>query len=72
MNYLTFNEQPPITGRVTKTWNVSSAGSGSLGLVGWYSPWRKYGFHANPCIFDETCMREIAEFCEKKTREHKA
>lgn len=57
----------------TKLWFVVPIGTtGRLGQVRWYAPWRKYTFWADPsCIFEEQCLRDIADFCEKETKKHK-
>jgi hypothetical protein len=43
-----------------------------LGWVAWFSRWRKYAFYPKPeTVYEEDCLRDIAEFCEAKTKEHK-
>jgi len=43
-----------------------------LGRIKWFGRWRKYSFFPKPeCVFEEVCLREIADFCERKTREHR-
>ena len=43
-----------------------------LGIVGWFGRWREYGFFADPeNVFEETCLRDIAEFCESQTKAHR-
>lgn len=58
----------------TKIWSVQSKyGDGLLGSIRWFAHWRKYSFFPAPeCVFEEVCLREIAEFVERKTKEHKA
>ncbi len=63
--------------RKTKVWTVHPRDggtiSGMLGRVSWYPPWRKYCYLAEPrTVYEQVCLREIAEFCEKRTAEHKA
>ena len=60
----------------TRIWRVRNKGNKSiLGEVKWYGPWRKYAFFANPVVtlnvFEETCLRDIAEYVENATRNHK-
>lgn len=57
----------------TKTWMVESNESGCvLGWIAWYSQWRTYGFFPDAdTVFEEDCLRDIADFCERKTIEHK-
>ncbi len=57
----------------TKVWAVMPKDSGyELGFVSWYGPWRKYCFSPMPhTVFEQVCLREIAQFCETATRTHK-
>jgi len=61
-------------GRVTYTWVVyAAAGGQQLGLVAWWSPWRRYCFFpAHRTVFEQDCMREIATFIEDQTNERRA
>jgi hypothetical protein len=44
-----------------------------LGEIKWFSQWRKYCFFpTNWTIFEEDCLRDIAEYLETVTREHRA
>jgi len=55
----------------TKVYVIANKDDGSvLGEVKWFGRWRKYAAALNG-MFEEKCMREIADFCEKLTREHK-
>lgn len=55
---------------LTSTWTVQSPDM-NLGLIYWHAPWRRYVFEpAAETYFDAKCMRELAYFCDKKTREH--
>jgi hypothetical protein len=41
-------------------------------MVRWFSRWRKYAFYpGRETVFEEDCLREIADFCETRTREYK-
>ena len=60
----------------TKTWEVwtkekgkpSFEGGDFLGGVRWFGPWRCYAFYPTPnTIFEKTCLRDIAAFCEEET-----
>lgn len=57
----------------TDVWNVvTKRGSDILGYVEWYAPWRKYAFNPGGYTgYEEVCLREIADFCEARTKEHK-
>lgn len=74
MSFLTFAENGRSASGKTKLFTVMSAAGGVLGWVSWYAPWRKYcaAVSSPDNIFDPTCLREIADFCEKQTKEHKA
>ena len=60
-------------GRKTQVWAVLTMdGSECLGRIGWYGPWRKYSFipvesDGKSLIFEEQCLRRIADFCETNT-----
>ncbi len=42
-----------------------------LGEVKWYTAWRQYSFFpANDTIFEKTCLRDIAAFCELRNVAH--
>jgi hypothetical protein len=64
---------PSIPKPKTKTWCVKNQyGHEDIGYIQWHAPWRKYSFFPiSNTIFEEVCLREIAEFIERKTKEHK-
>ena len=57
----------------TSIWIIRSQRSGNiLGGILWSGAWRKYIFRTiADCDFDGNCLREIIEFAETRTREHK-
>jgi hypothetical protein len=58
----------------TDTWDVWSLDEAShLGQVRWYGPWRKYCFFpgAATTVFEQDCLRHIAEFIESETTKHR-
>lgn len=60
--------------RVTSRWTVISLSDSGLllGLVAWFPQWRKYAFYPLPhVVFEQVCLREIAEFIESSTAAHK-
>lgn len=71
MSYLRF----PLSGHSlsgrTMIWDVYS--TVHLGEISWYGPWRAYTFMTSDRhnILDKKCLREIADFCEAKTQEHR-
>jgi hypothetical protein len=74
MLYLVFEEslQPPSA--KTKRWLVLNHDKTILGTIKWWTYWRKYCYitPAGEVVLDVGCLREIADFCAKQTREHKS
>lgn len=64
----------PAPDRKTAIWAVCSVQGGqNLGEVKWFAHWRRYTFWpAVGTIYDESCMREIADFVEAETKKRKA
>ena len=57
---------------VTNVFAVISRKDGALlGKVKWFPTWRQYTFHCMNSILDPRCLREVADFCEARTAEHK-
>jgi hypothetical protein len=57
--------------RKTKRWSVDTLNGILLGHVQWYGQWRQYSFFPHDAtVFERKCLRDIASFCEMKTREH--
>lgn len=71
--HIEFTVREPDPKRKTARWDVFAKGGDSyLGVVSWFARWRKYCFFPEGgCVFEETCLREIAEFIVARTREHK-
>ena len=64
----------PVPKRKTRLWRVvATSGNSLLGTVEWYTGWRRYTFAASSfaCVFEETCLHDIALFLETRTREHR-
>lgn len=57
----------------TETWFVLNKYDNiHLGWIGWFSRWRKYAFSPKPnTVYEEDCLRDIAEFCVLMTKQHK-
>ena len=68
--HILFEPAPPK--RKTKVWWVLNRyDQFHLGWVAWFPRWRKYGFYPKDgTVFEETCLREIAAFCERQTAAH--
>jgi hypothetical protein len=68
-SYIEFRPMPPRP--KTKVWLVCPKEGGSIGQVSWYGPWRKYCFlPAINTVFEQICLREIADFCQSQTEDH--
>jgi len=74
LSWIKFGEPTQREGQKTLRWLVTTADArAALGTVAWYSRWRGYAFYPTPAsIFEQDCLREIADFCEARTREHRA
>ena len=61
----------------TTIWEVVPNGSGqkwvaNLGLIKWFGRWRCYAFFPRTeTVFERKCLRDIADFCEARTMEHR-
>jgi hypothetical protein len=67
-----FRELPPQEGTKTKSWVlVTTYGEPlALGTVKFFPRWRQYSFFPLPeTIYERSCLRSIADFCEARTRE---
>lgn len=57
----------------TNVYEVTDETNFPLGRISWFGRWRKYSFMPSAsCVFEETCMRDIAQFIEEETKAHKA
>lgn len=58
---------------ITKRWIVVSKydPTDMLGEIQWFGRWRCYAFYAFNAYFEKQCLRDIADFCEAQTKEHK-
>jgi hypothetical protein len=64
----------------TQKWRVVTKDDNEdlLGYISWYGPWRCYAFsafcgqmfHTTP-VFEKRCLRDIADFIEEQTKDHK-
>ena len=71
--YLNIIEYPLPPRYKTKAWAVRTKYGESLGTVAWYSPWRQYAFRPEALtLFEQDCLRDLAQFMEDRTNEHKA
>lgn len=72
-SYIFFRNVGTTKSGKTSIWHVTPEHSTEpLGVVKWFGRWRKYSFFpAVETVYEETCLREIGQFCETITKEHK-
>lgn len=72
--WLTFTEQPRPPDRKTPIFVVEPKdGTPALGRIQFYAPWRRFAFYpASDCVFEPTCLRDVAAFCDWLMAERKA
>ena len=59
--------------KITNTIAVLTKENEEIGTIMWFPKWRKYCFFPGvQTLYEETCLREISEYIETATREHKA
>lgn len=72
--WITISWAGSSTSGKTQIYTVHNSDSGTLlGEVRWHGPWRKYTFvPAAFTVFEEDCLRDIADFCQDQTIAHRA
>ena len=77
-SYIKFDPVQKLKQQRTWQWHVRTldcygqTGGLTLGEVKWFGRWVKYAFFpAVDCVFEATCLREIADFIEQRTTEHR-
>lgn len=75
-SYITFrHEWAQEVGKKTSVWSVHEgvAYRGvAIGQVKWFGRWKRYSFFPEGgTVFEQTCLREIAYFCETATLKHR-
>lgn len=80
MSWIRFDEEGKSASGKTSIWAVASAADKGdsqeqyavLGSVKWFAPWRRYCFFpGRQTVYEQDCLREIATFCESKTKAHR-
>ena len=68
VQYVRFEEMPGGR-RKTRLWSVrTTAGNELVGSVFWKCAWRRYVMSSSgTALWDATCLREVADFCERQT-----
>jgi hypothetical protein len=73
VSFLQFKLHALGSDRKTQEWGVESNEGWPLGVINWFSSWRRYVFSPiGGTVYDTVCLREIAEFCGAKTDAQKA
>ena len=74
LRFVLANVQKPKTAVwlvLTKDSEKEDAGH-ELGQVRWFGRWRKYAFFpAMNTVYEQTCLRDLAAFCERETSAHR-
>lgn len=71
--WISFESSGETKSGITKIWTVITKDSNIvLGEIRWHSSWRRYCFlPRGDTLFEQDCLRNIADFIEAKTIEHK-
>jgi len=72
--HIRFEMMPTPVDKKTKTWAVIAKADGFvLGQVRWFARWYQYSFYPNSdTVYERTCLRDIAAFCEVETTKHRS
>lgn len=71
MSWLSFENERRTASRLTCIWEVWCEGA-ELGVVRWFSRWRRYVFEpSGGTVYEQDCLRQLAEFCERQTNLNK-
>lgn len=64
---------PPDSSKTERFTVVETQGDIFIGKITWCGRWQKYAFEPfRDTILEQDCLRDIADFCEAKTKEHQA
>jgi hypothetical protein len=69
--YIQFVDAGYSSSGKTKVWDVATKEDAEdlIGEIKWFGPWRCYAFYPfEKTVFEKTCLRDIADFCEKQTK----
>lgn len=76
--HITFHNLGNLNGssgkpKITNTYEVIAQDTQFLlGVINGYTAWRKYVFNpTDKTLYEETCLKEIAQFIEEETKAHK-
>jgi hypothetical protein len=70
MSWIRFR-QIPFAGK-TERWEVETRDGVTIGRISWSTGWRRYILQpAFPTEWEQDCLRDIADFIERQTRDYK-
>ena len=71
--FVGFYKTTPKEKAKTEIWAIDTLdGVHTLGWIKWFGRWRKYSFFPKgETVFEPTCLREIAVFCQAATEIHR-
>lgn len=70
--YISFCKGPKELKRKSDIYSIRSLDGDLLGYIKWFPSWRKYVFYPyQNTVYEETCLREVAEFIEQETKLYK-
>ena len=69
--WIRFDEEPAPG--VTKRWTIRTKQGVPIGRISWSNGWRRYVLQPGyPTEWEQDCLRDVAEFIERRTAERKA
>jgi hypothetical protein len=73
LKYIQFVDAGYSSSGKTRVWEVATRDDAKdvIGEVRWFASWRCYAFYPyDKTVFEKTCLRDIANFCEDSTSFH--
>ena len=68
--WVSFSNRRKSKSGKTFIWNVES--NVKIGVIKWHGAWRAYALYPDSnTLFEKTCLRTIADFCESATKKHR-
>lgn len=64
----------PNPNKKTQKWRVRAKSDNYfLGEISWFARWYQYSFFPQGnTVFEKTCLRDIAQFCDEQTKIYRA
>lgn len=71
-SWVLFENERRTKSRLTCIWDVNTRDGTPLGEVRWFTSWRRYVFiPRSGSLYEQDCLRVLAEFCERQTNLNK-